>query len=926
MKKILKIASIVILVLIAIIIITPFLFKKQIETGVQKAINQNLNAFVKFDDFSLSLIKGFPNFYVSLENLTLVGKDTFAKDTLVAFKSLSAKVDFMSVIRMKDINIKAIILDHPTIYAHVLRDGRANWNIMKDTTTAPKDTTVKGKPMQFKASLKKFAIIQANIKYDDDTMKMHASIKNLDFLLKGDMTQDFTSLDIKSTIEALDVKYQGIKYVTKTALRFDAILDADLKNSKYELKENEIALNDLVMSLTGNIIMPGDDIAMNLKFLTQQSDFKSVLSLVPAVYLSDFKNVQTNGKFKLNAWVKGVYGKKSMPSAGITLIVDNARFKYPSLPKSAEKINIDFTALYNGNHQDSTKVDLNKFHIEMAGNPLDAELHVRTPMSDPQLKGLISGKFDLVSIKDVIPLEDMTLKGLVTADVKMSGRMSSITKQKYDEFQALGKIALSNFEFKTKDFPQTVYISNLILWFSPAFVELTAFDSKIGKSDFHLKGKIENFIQYALKNETIKGKFDFTSNLIDVNEFMTGGEKKTTATTKDTTPLSVIPIPGNIDFSLTSSLSQVNYDKLIIKNINGFIIVKDRKATMQQLKMELLQGKMIVNGEYNTQDVKKPLTNFDLAIDNFDIPSTFNSFSMVQKLAPVAKNAKGKVSIGLKISTALDEHMSPVYPTLQGKGILKSNNVEISNSGTFNKIADLLKNEKLRKLSLNDLNISFEIKNGRIYIQPFESKFGPNAMVMGGDQGIDQTMNYLITFTMPRSEFGSAANSMLNNLTSQAAAKGIPIKPGDKLNINAIVKGIVSKPEVKLSLINSSKNLKEQMKDQVKGVIDQKKQEIKEQVNKQADKLIKNAETEAGKIRDAAKVTAGQVRKEANDKAAAIEQQAKGRPKILQDVAKKSADKVRQEGEKKAQGIEKEADSKSNAVIQKAKDEADKIK
>ena len=64
-------------------------------------------------------------------------------------------------------------------------------------------------------------------------------------------------------------------------------------------------------------------------------------------------------------------------------------------------------------------------------------------------------------------------------------------------------------------------ITESSLAFSPRYVEVKSFDAIMGKSDFHLSGKLEDFIPYFFKDETIRGNFIFTSGVLDLNEFMT---------------------------------------------------------------------------------------------------------------------------------------------------------------------------------------------------------------------------------------------------------------------------------------------------------------------------------------------------------------------------------------------------------------------
>ncbi len=924
MKKLFKIVFFTIIALLIIIILIPIFFKGPIEKKVKEEINKSLNAKVDFSDFTLSLIRGFPNFYVALEDMSVVGINEFEKDTLMSFKKFSAKIDLISAIKMENIKIKSIFLDKPSVYAHVLPDGKVNWDIVKATDSIPEDTTA-SEPLEFKASLKKFEIRDARIVYLDEQGKMKASLDNWDLFLTGDFTASTTDATLKTTIEKVNFYMDNIRYMRDANFGFDAVLGADMDKMLFTIKDNEIKLNDLSLGIEGSVAMPKEDIDMDLKFKTKKADFKSLLSLVPAVYMKDFEKVQTSGSLKLDGFAKGTYAEKSMPNVGLTLVVENAMFKYPDLPKSVNNINIDTKVFYDGVQNDNTTVDVNKFHMEMAGNPFDMTLHIKTPMSDMQMAGNFKGKIDFSSLTDIVPLDSTTLKGIMESNIDMAGRMSAIEKEQYEDFKADGTLKLSNFEFASKDFPQGIKIVETNMVFSPKFVELTSFNALMGKSDFSMNGKLSNFIPYVFSNDTIVGSLNFSSKLLDINELMGPSTEETTV--EDTSAMTVVEVPGNINFTLNSNISTIKYDNMNITNVLGTIIVRNSAAILKNLGMNMLDGSLVMNGEYNTKDVKSPLIDFNMNMKDFDIPSTFNTFNTVKKLAPVAENAKGKISADMSLNSRLDATMSPVYSTMQGKGKLMSKSIEIGNSKMFNKVADALKNEKLKKISLNDLNLSFEIKDGRVYIEPFETKLLSGKMIIGGDQGIDQTLNYAITFSIPRSEFGGAANAALTSLTSAAASKGLNIQPGEMVNIDAKVVGTVSDPKVQLNLKESGKNALKDVKEQLKTAATEKVQAVKEDVKakakEQADKLIKDAEAEAQKIRDVAKSAADQIRKESD---AAADKLTKDVKNPLQKVAQqKLAEKTKKEGYEKADKLEKEADVKAQALIDKAKAEAEKL-
>jgi hypothetical protein len=931
MKKVLITILIIILVLIIALIVTPLLFKKQLLKKAKEIANTSVNAKVEFSDLRLSLFRGFPRLTISLKDVSVVNNEPFEGDTLVALNELSAAVDLMSIIKGDAIRVKSIILDKPVVNGIVLEDGTVNWDIAlpsEEVSPEIEDTAVSQKK-DLKIALKKLEIRSASITYDDMSADMKASIRYLNFTLAGDLSQDFSSLAIESQSEGINFIYGGVRYLKDAVLKMILNVDADLANSVYTLKENNVALNALELRFDGKVGMPDDStISVDMTFDTPSTGFKSLLSMVPAVYMKDFQDVQTDGKLSLNGSINGIIQGEITPSANIELIVENARFKYSDLPKSVENISINAKVNYDGVQNDNTTVDINQFHAELGGNPVDLKLHLITPISDPQVNAQLNAKIDFASIRDVIPLEDITITGVLDANLDLIGKMSSIENERYEEFKADGTVRIQDFEFRSPDIPRPVIIHQTVLNFTPQYIQMESFDANIGSSDIHLKGNLENFIPYLFADGIVKGSLNLNSQLLDLNELLAEEEDEEVAV-EDTTQLTVFEVPGNIDFTLASDLKRLKYDKIDMENVKGLILIKDKKVLLINLSMDLLQGTMVMSGEYNTQDIKTPFIDFKMDIKTVDIPSAFNSFNTIRMLAPVAERVKGRVSTSLSLTSFLDQNMAPVLNTIVGAGRLMSSSVEINNSKTFEKIGDILKNDRLKILSLNNLDVDFEVRNGRVYIKPFDIKLGQKKLNISGDQGIDQTINYTMLMNIPRSELGTGAGSALDGLTSLASQQGLALDFGDAVDIRFLVTGTFLDPQVKPVFGKGSGTIggqvKEQVKERVTEEVEQVKQEVSQEVKEKAELILKEAEENAQKVRDEAKRLGEELVKAAETQGQKLIKEAGTNP-IKKRIAEESARKLKSEAEDKAQKLEEEANKRADQILNEARAKADQLK
>jgi hypothetical protein len=920
-RRILKWSGIIFLLLLIMVIIAPFIFKDKLVQLVKDEANQNLNAKVDFGDFDLTLFSSFPDFRFKIQNVSVINIEPFAGDTLAYIKELSFDLNIKSVISGDKYQINSLIIDEPKINGIVMHDGKANWDIAKPSVDTTAATPVDTSATKFAMKLNALEIKHANITYNDMQGNMLAVLKDLNYTLSGDFTQDNFVLSNLLEIAETSFDMGGIGYLTKVKVHGKADLDMDMPNMKFTFKENELGLNDLGLSFDGFVSMPKEDIGMDLKFAAKQTEFKSILSLIPSVYTKDFSTVKTEGKLALNGMAKGTLhtstdGKSdTYPSFEINLGIAQAMFKYPSLPKAVNNINIDVHVENKKDYLDATTIDVNKFHVEMAGNPINMWAHVKTPISDPDLSAEIKGMINLASVKEFVPLEKGDeMSGIVKADIAAAGRMSSIDKKEYDKFKLSGVLEIDQMNYKTATLPYDVLLNVMKLNFTNQFVELAAFDAKMGKSDIKAQGKIDNFMQYIFKDSLIVGHFNMQSNLMDLNQLMSSSTTET-ATAKpaaaDTAAMTVVEVPGNIDFVLNADIKQMLYDNLVIDNMNGNIQIKKKKVDMTNLKLGVLGGNVLMNGFYETTNPKKPSVNMSFKVDNFDIQKTFNAFNTVQKLAPIGKYAKGMFTATLENFKAdLDSKMEPVLSTIHGNGVLKTNSVEISGFEPFAKLADALKIQKLKNLTLQNVNADYEFKDGRVALRsPVKVKIDKMSADITGSTGFDQTIDYNWKMDVPTEMFGSQANTMVAGLLGQASsAAGTTISMPKSVKVNVGFGGTVTKPTVKTGMKGGEVGAT--VKDQLVNT-------AKDKANEEAQKILADAQAQVDKIKAETQVTVDKLKADGYAEADKLVEQASN--PLAKIAAKKAAELAKKEVDKKAQKALDESDARCNKILEDAK-------
>ncbi len=346
---------------------------------------------------------------------------------------------------------------------------------------------------------------------------------------------------------------------------------------------------------------------------------------------------------------------------------------------------------------------------------------------------------------------------------------------------------------------------------------------------------------------------------------------------------------------------------------------------MNNLAMNLLGGSMVMSGFYETTNPEKPGINYDMNIKNFDIETVTNTFEVVQEMAPMAKHAKGTFNTSLKLDGVLDKEMMPDLMSLNGNGTMQTNSVKVEGFKAMDKLADVLKNDKLRVLNVSDTKVTYEFKEGRVYVQPFDVKMGKTTGTVSGSNGFDQTLDYVIKLKVPSAELG--AGEALNKLNSQAAGLGMSLKAAEFVDVDVTIKGTATDPKVGVNLKDVAGNLVNDVKEQIKEQVEEKIEEVKDkaldEAKKQADNLRAEAKKQADKVRGEGKKAADDIRTKANAEADKLEN--KGGNFIEKKANEAAAKKLRSEGEKNAKKIEDEANKKADGIEAKADEQANKL-
>lgn len=511
------------------------------------------------------------------------------------------------------------------------------------------------------------------------------------------------------------------------------------------------------------------------------------------------------GDFSLALQAKGVYDslKKLIPAIDANMALANGYVKSSEFPIPMDEMRFTSSIKNASGKMSETFIRVNNFSMLMDGEKLTADLLLQN-LDNYTWDLKLDGGVDLEKITKIFPLEGMTLAGKVKANIQTKGNYADVQAERYDRLPTSGSASLRGFRYVAQGTP-TVELSEASMVFDPKKIALEKLVGTVGKSDFDVKGSVNNYLGYVFgKNEVIKGNVTFNSNLLDLNEFMSGEEE---AVAEDTTSYSVIPVPRDIDFVLSSNIKTAKLMDFTLTNASGDIVVKDGVANLSGLRFNMLGGAFVVNGSYNTKDIKHPKYDFGLKIENMSIQQAATSFSIVNTFAPIAGLVQGKFSTDFKISGELLQSMMPNMRTVNGEGIVNIAQASVTQSKLISGITSLTKLDNTDNVTLKDVLMSAKIENGRLSVKPFDINMGSYKTTVTGSTLLDGTIDYNLKMDVPAGKLGAEFNTLVAKYTGQKK------DPNSTIPVTIALGGKYNDPKPTLLMDEQTAQVKEAVKE-----------------------------------------------------------------------------------------------------------------
>ncbi|MFP3595319.1 AsmA-like C-terminal region-containing protein [Chryseobacterium sp. SIMBA_029] len=463
-----------------------------------------------------------------------------------------------------------------------------------------------------------------------------------------------------------------------------------------------------------------------------KADVKGAVNLQTLDQALGLKDIDIRGLIDTNIKADGIFSldKKLFPITNGYINLKNGWLKTKYYPNPIQNISMAAHVKNTDGTFKSLGVQLNPFQFDFEGNPVFVNADLQN-FEDLLYKVKAKGVLNVGRIYKVFAKKGLDISGLIMADLSLNGRQSYATTGQYSKLDNRGTLVLKDIKATTEYLPKSFYIKEGNFQFENEKMWFRKFFATYGKSDFALNGYLLNTINYFIERKgTLHGKFVMNSNYILIDEFMALKNGDNTdksieveyAKAENPKSSGVVIVPKNLDVALEANAKKVEFKGLGLNHLKGTASVNKGEVYLKNTSFDIIGSRMNIHARYQDES---PLTaNYDVAlkVQDFNVERAYKEIDMVREMATAAKNVKGIVSLDYKLKGDFDKNMSPIYPSLEGGGIVNLRDVEVKNLKMLSAIGDDIGANAFNNPDMKGVTIETFIKNNLIHVDKFTFK------------------------------------------------------------------------------------------------------------------------------------------------------------------------------------------------------------
>ncbi|MGN7824095.1 AsmA family protein [Chitinophaga sp. 22536] len=776
--KILKITSISLAAILALLFLLPMLFPDAVANKIKTWANSSITGELNFSKARLSFFNHFPALTLTLYDVSLKGGAPFQQDTLIAGNEVALGVNLQSVFS-DAITIDEIYLTNGKIHIMVDSSGHPNYNVYKSAPAATPN-----KPDSGSASMKieRIQIEHCHLIYDDQSLPMYLQAKEVNYVGKGDLSKAIFDLHSKINIGSLDFTYNNTSYILSKKLNGELITKINTNSLDFVFERNDLKINDLPVRLKGAFAFLKNGYKMDFRLSSMESSLHAIFGALPPEYLTWMQHTNVEGTADVNASLIGEYiaETNTMPNLTFNMQVRNGVITNPKAPAPIKNLFLNFQSRLAQLNTDSLYLNVDSIFFNIDKDYFSSVIRVKG-LKTPDIHLKLNTDLDLEKWSKAMGWQSFDVKGRLQAHMLADGPYATRIvdrgpKQRPDTVIS----SIPSFDLKASFHDGYFKLASL-----PEALKNISFQVAANCPDndlAHTHFNIDNINANLLSNY-IKGHLRFSNaqapvidaqlasvlQLSDVKQFypmdsldVTGALHVDINTKGSYVPAKRLFPVTTATLTMNNGTLQTKYYPKPIQKINVDATVTNTTGTLSSLKVDVKPVAFEFEG--NPFLLKADLSNFDNLRYNITSNGTIDLGAIYKVFALQGYDLKGFVQTNLALSGTQADALAGRYGKLNNRGKMT--------------VRDIVLQSDMFPLPFHISNGIFRFDQDKMWFDTFIATYGKSKLTMNGF--LSNVIGYLTAKNQTlHGNFDFKSNYVLVDelMSNSSPATATPAKP-----------------------------------------------------------------------------------------------------------------------------------------------------
>jgi hypothetical protein len=704
-------------------------FEKDIEAYFLSKLNQELNTRVEIQEVSFSLLRNFPSASISLEQVSADHSKPFKG----AGKLLTAEhIDFnFSIWNLLSGNyqVEKISVHNGSIQINRNADKEINYQLLKKKESASKNE-------KFSFTLNSVELHKMDLLIDDVPSKFKSSVRIDDCNFSGNFNELTYDLKVEGSLMANRISSNKQVYLQDRPVDLELDLQINQAEDKYLIRKSLVTISAMEISLAG-IYKNLDNPYLDMEAEGEELDISSFLSLLPPGYDEKIKDYKSDGEMFAKCRIKGSFSEDKYPAVRVDFGLKNAEIENKKENVSLE--NVQLTGRYENNS--GGFLNLNGVQFILNGGKFNGSAEIRN-FNNPTFKFNVDAKLNLSDINRFVSTGVVSnlsgtadMKLLMNADV---GSIKTFDQGGYDNIIANGYLKLSDAAFKIAGDTLNYKAFNGELRFENNLVRVEQLQGMLGKTDFKLKGSLNNLFAWLFGdkepigiNAVVESRNVYLDELFERKSKASGSEE----------PYK-FRISPRLSLNIRAKVNQLNFRKFNASAISGVFDVSGGQLSAQQLNFNTMKGSVQMNGKAISNSEGKLLLSCKAKLKKVDINRLFIEFENFGQAVVKDENIRGLVDADIDFEAIATSTLSIDPSLVYSKVDLIINQGQLIRFEPLKALSKFISLNELMDVKFSQLKNTIEIRNSKIIIPQMDIASNAISISASGVHSFDNIVEY----------------------------------------------------------------------------------------------------------------------------------------------------------------------------------------